>query len=41
MYVINDGGLVSNYLLGDTQLPDIIVLDLNLPRIHGREILKK
>jgi DNA-binding response OmpR family regulator len=41
MYVINDGGLVSNYLLGDTQLPDTIVLDLNLPRIHGREILKK
>jgi DNA-binding response OmpR family regulator len=41
MDVINDGGSVSNYLLGDSQLPDIIVLDLNLPRVHGREILKK
>ena len=41
MNVINDGGLVSNYLLEDTELPDIIVLDLNLPRVHGREILKK
>jgi len=41
MNVINDGGLVSNYLLGNAELPDIIVLDLNLPRVHGREILKK
>ena len=41
MDVINDGGLVSNYLRGETGLPDIIVLDLNLPRVHGREILRK
>jgi DNA-binding response OmpR family regulator len=41
MHVISDGGLVSNYLLGNAELPDIIVLDLNLPRVHGKEILKK
>lgn len=41
MSVINDGGLVSDHLQKTTAIPDIIVLDLNLPRVHGREILKE
>ncbi len=41
LHVIKDGGLVAGYLetcKGDT-IPDIIVMDLNLPKVHGREIL--
>ena len=41
MNVINDGELVLDYLHKNTTVPDIIVLDLNLPRVHGKEILKK
>jgi len=41
MNVINDGELVLDYLHKNTKFPDIIVLDLNLPRVHGKEILKK
>jgi CheY-like chemotaxis protein len=41
MNVINDGGLVLDYLHKNIATPDIIVLDLNLPRVHGKEILKE
>jgi DNA-binding response OmpR family regulator len=41
MKVINDGELVLDYLQTGSGPPDIIVLDLNLPRVHGREILKE
>lgn len=41
MNVINDGALVSDYLKTNADLPDVIVLDLNLPRVHGKEILKE
>jgi DNA-binding response OmpR family regulator len=41
MNVINDGGLVADYLEKNRVFPDIIVLDLNLPRVHGKEILKE
>jgi|SRR4051812_41262022 len=41
MNVINDGGLVLDYLHKNISTPDIIVLDLNLPRVHGKEILKE
>ena len=41
MDVIKDGGLVADYMIDCTVFPDIIVLDFNLPRVHGRELLKR
>ncbi|MBA3855954.1 MAG: hypothetical protein C0507_03500 [Cyanobacteria bacterium PR.3.49] len=32
---------LENSLKGDGQCPDIIVLDLNLPKMDGREMLKR
>ena len=40
MRVIKDGGAVSGYLESNTDFPTIIVMDFNLPKVHGREILK-
>ncbi len=41
MDVLSDGGAVSGYLKTMTEFPDIIVMDLNLPKVHGKEILKE
>jgi CheY-like chemotaxis protein len=41
VHVIKDGGLVSGYLHTACETPDIIVMDFNLPKVHGREILKQ
>src|SRR4051812_7914911 len=41
MEVINDGGKVSGYLHTNNEFPDVIVMDLNLPKVHGKEILKE
>jgi len=38
--VIPDGGAFFEYMTDNKALPDIIVLDFNLPKIHGRDILK-
>ncbi len=38
--VIKDGGEVAGYLETGNDIPDIIVMDFNLPKVHGREILK-
>jgi CheY-like chemotaxis protein len=40
MHVIKDGGNVSGYLQNAQDVPDIIVMDFNLPKVHGRDILK-
>ncbi len=40
MHVINDGAEVAPYLKRMTESPDIIVMDLNLPKVHGKDILK-
>ena len=40
MHVIKDGGLVADYLETAKEIPDIIVMDFNLPKVHGRDILK-
>jgi two-component system, chemotaxis family, response regulator Rcp1 len=37
--VARDGVEAMVYLLGDMPLPDLILLDLNLPRKDGREVL--
>ena len=36
---IKEGDKVMSYLRADILVPDIIVLDFNLPKLHGREIL--
>ena len=40
MHVIKDGGLVAGYLATCTEIPHIIVMDLNLPKVHGRDLIK-
>ncbi len=37
--VVMDGDKVAPYLLANPELPEVIVLDFNLPRVHGREVL--
>jgi CheY-like chemotaxis protein len=41
MHVIKDGGQVSGYLEVANDIPHIIVMDFNLPKVHGRDILKQ
>lgn len=40
MDIINEGDKVHPYLESIRDLPHIIVLDFNLPKKHGKEILK-
>jgi CheY-like chemotaxis protein len=37
--VINDGSDAIQHLNNCTIYPDIIILDFNLPKVHGRDIL--
>jgi CheY-like chemotaxis protein len=39
--VINQGDKVLPFLWECTEFPHIIVLDLNLPKMHGREVLTR
>lgn len=39
MEVIMEGDKVMPYLTSTETLPDIIVMDFNLPKIHGKEVL--
>ena len=41
LQVLNDGAEASNYFHTDNRLPHVIIMDFNLPKIHGREILKE
>lgn len=38
--VIRDGGEFSDYIKNNEIMPDLIVMDFNLPKMHGRDILK-
>jgi DNA-binding response OmpR family regulator len=41
MEVIMEGDKVSPYLLNAENIPGIIIMDLNLPKTDGKEILKE
>ena len=41
LIVINDGQEAINYLLENNDLPDLIMLDIQLPSKNGFEILKE
>lgn len=41
MDVVMEGDKVQEYLRNCERLPHIIVMDFNLPRVHGREIIKQ
>jgi DNA-binding response OmpR family regulator len=40
MNVVREGDKVSSYLRECTVLPHVIVMDFNLPKVHGKDILK-
>lgn len=39
METLNDGSLALDYIETAMLRPDIIILDFNLPRVHGREVV--
>src|SRR5687768_848755 len=39
--VVMEGDKAIPHLQGYHQLPDVIVMDFNLPKLHGREILSQ
>jgi CheY-like chemotaxis protein len=41
LQIIADGGAFSTYMEQNQEIPNVIVMDYNLPKVHGREILKQ
>lgn len=41
LHLISQGDKAVSWLIDCDALPDIVVMDLNLPKLHGREILQK
>lgn len=39
MDVIKDGKLALDHFRAGSMAPEIIILDLNLPKVHGRELI--
>jgi CheY-like chemotaxis protein len=39
MEIANDGSAAVDYIKNCRDLPDIIILDFNLPKIHGKEVM--
>lgn len=40
LHSIRDGSEVAGWLAACEALPDVILMDFNLPKVHGRDILK-
>ena len=41
IHSINDGAKAMEYIRICSDCPDIIILDFNLPKVHGREIIRE
>lgn len=41
MTVLKEGNEALSYLREDKQLPDIVIMDFNLPKVHGREVIRE
>ena len=41
LHIANDGDAAIDLIKSGSIVPDIIILDLNLPKIHGREVLQE
>ena len=41
LHIANDGDAAMDLIKSGSIVPDIIILDLNLPKIHGREVLQE
>jgi DNA-binding response OmpR family regulator len=41
MVVLREGGVAVGYLKDGEKIPHLIVMDFNLPKVHGRELLKE
>ena len=39
MKTLNDGSAAVDYIAASDNQPDIIILDFNLPKVHGREVV--
>jgi DNA-binding response OmpR family regulator len=39
MDVVRDGNAAINHIKTSTHYPDVIILDFNLPKVHGREVI--
>jgi CheY-like chemotaxis protein len=39
METLNDGSAALDYIGSGSSRPDIIILDFNLPKVHGREVV--
>lgn len=37
--IINDGSTAIDYIRNCTDCPDLIILDFNLPKVHGKQII--
>ncbi|MBC7905081.1 MAG: response regulator [Gemmatimonadaceae bacterium] len=41
MRVLKDGSAALNHFKKPDHFPDVIVMDLNLPKVHGKELIKE
>ena len=41
MTVLKEGNAAINYVNQELALPDIIIMDFNLPKVHGREVIRE
>lgn len=41
MTLLKDGSAAISHFQQTEEFPDIVIMDFNLPRVHGREVIKK
>jgi DNA-binding response OmpR family regulator len=40
MKLVSDGSMVEPFILNCVETPQVIILDFNLPKLHGKDVLK-